>query len=327
MSRLVQFKHDFPPFLKDEQGILLYLLNDHPDFPVIQIGSRVSVVNWFVLTDLGEVDDAHAQWILQNNDQNARVWQLEQELTKERERAAQLALEQLHQQQSFLEQQQEKDQIEKDRVALEKLKIKHQTVIKNQTIGFMGVESGSGTTHAAITTAMYLSKSGFRVAYLEWSDRLALDSFMTNEPMRVHHDEFVGFHLMGIDFIKKGNLSTYLSLMNHQEYDFLVVDFGFGYLNAEKMNEFIRMTRTTFVTKGAIWDLIRLSKLLFSTTQEVHLIVNFTDDGLFKDVKQMTKTHGWICHKNEYSPNVFEQKRKEVSWLHGLVKSKKWFFK
>lgn len=196
-------------------------------------------------------------------------------------------------------------------------------------IAFAGAEENIGCTHAAYATAFYLSRKGYKTAYIE----------MGNDPVFYEgykDDKFIKEIDGGFNVDK--NLDLYVKYLNGKvdigkafsnNYNYIVIDLGCifkkdarGNLDiTDSIKEMERATIPILVGGGSKWqleNLVQASKLGYSNWK---LYINFVNKGDEKKIKQIL---GDITNKNmyftPYSPNCFIKHDEHDEFLNEIFK-------
>lgn len=188
---------------------------------------------------------------------------------------------------------------EKEVVEVEKIV----TVIKDNIIGTVvialaGVMNRSGTTHLSIMTGVFLSKSGFKTAIVEFNKsghlQAIADSYM------IYDGKSEKFTFNSIDFYF-GDIDIANILKN--KYDYILLDMGLIY--EADSRELMRANKRIITAGVKEWEIKELEKFLSDNLygNEFRFVFNFCDTNTFSYLKKELK--GFDIHRGIYRPNPF----------------------
>ncbi|MFX3643263.1 MAG: hypothetical protein ACE3L7_32225 [Candidatus Pristimantibacillus sp.] len=142
---------------------------------------------------------------------------------------------------------------------------KERIVIKNKiigtvVIGVVGVSSGIGTTHSAISLSGFLSRKGNRVALVECNRSEDFDYIeLTYEGIKDGNYSFQtsSFQIDGVDYFKSTHMQEDIVSLLSQDYNFVVLDLG-NYRDTSYFEEFLRADIQIVVGSGIEYKLRHL---------------------------------------------------------------------
>ncbi|MCW3793944.1 hypothetical protein OM416_20325 [Paenibacillus sp. LS1] len=142
---------------------------------------------------------------------------------------------------------------------------KERIVIKNKiigtvVIGVVGVISGIGTTHSAISLSGFLSRKGNRVALVECNRSEDFDYIeLTYEGIKDgnYSLQTSSFQIDGVDYFKSTHMQEDIVSLLSQDYNFVVLDLG-NYRDTSYFEEFLRADIQIVVGSGIEYKLRHL---------------------------------------------------------------------
>lgn len=151
---------------------------------------------------------------------------------------------------------------------------KERIVIKNKiigtvVIGVVGVISGIGTTHSAISLSGYLSRKGNRVALVECNRSEDFDYIeLTYEGIKDSDYSFQtnSFQIDGVDYFKSTHMQEDIVSLLSQDYNFVVLDLG-NYRETSYFEEFLRADIQIVIGSGIEYKLRHLKDFFLENEQ------------------------------------------------------------
>lgn len=195
-------------------------------------------------------------------------------------------------------------------------------------IAFAGAEENIGCTHAAYATAFYLSRKGYKTAYIEMgNDPVFYEGYREDKSAK----EIEGGYKLekSLDLYVKylnGNVEIGKALSGN--YNYIVFDLGYifkkdkrGHLDAtENFREMERATVPVLIGGGSKWQLENLVQASKSGHDNWRLYINFTSQ---EDGKEVKKAINNITNKevflSPYSPNCFRRNKEYEEFLEILL--------
>lgn len=194
---------------------------------------------------------------------------------------------------------------------------------------FAGADYNIGCTHAACSTAYYLSRQGYKTAYLE----------MCDDPVffKGYKDDSTVKEIEGGYTVEK-NLDLYVKYLNgnveygkavSNGYQYIVVDVGCifkrnkkGVLETnENIKEMERATISVLVGAGSKWQLSNIVEAAKLGHDNWKLYINFTDNdiekAIIKTISKMTNKEVYLA---PYTPNCFKKYSEQDEFLEILLK-------
>lgn len=194
---------------------------------------------------------------------------------------------------------------------------------------FAGADYNIGCTHAACSTAYYLSRQGYKTAYLE----------MCDDPVffKGYKDDSTVKEIEGGYTVEK-NLDLYVKYLNgnveygkavSNGYQYIVVDVGCifkrnkkGVLETnENIKEMERATISVLVGAGSKWQLSNIVEAAKLGHDNWKLYINFTDNdiekAIIKTISKMTNKEAYLA---PYTPNCFKKYSEQDEFLEILLK-------
>lgn len=176
--------------------------------------------------------------------------------------------------------------------------VKERVVIKNKiigtvVIGIVGVISGIGTTHSAISLSGFLARKGNRVALVECNRSEDFDYIeLTYEGLKDANFSINtnSFQIDGVEYFKSTQMQDDVISLLSQDYNFVVLDLG-NYRDTSYFEEFLRADIQIVIGSGIEYKLRHL-KDFFLENQDVensfkwNVFLPLTDNQTKNDVKK-----------------------------------------
>lgn len=219
---------------------------------------------------------------------------------------------------------------------------KERIVIKNKiigtvVIGVVGVISGIGTTHSAISLSGFLSRKGNRVALVECNRSEDFDYIeLTYEGIKDGNYSFQtsSFQIDGVDYFKSTHMQEDIVSLLSQDYNFVVLDLG-NYRDTSYFEEFLRADIQIVVGSGIEYKLRHL-KDFFLENEHVdnsfkwNVFLPLTDNQTKNDVTKdlsLEKVHAIPQHIDPFKSRkeldlIFEEVIEATSDQNLALKSK-----
>lgn len=173
---------------------------------------------------------------------------------------------------------------------------KEKVVIKNKiigtvVIGVVGVVSGIGTTHSAISLSGFLSRKGNRVALVECNQSEDFDYIeLTYEGIKDGNYSFEtsSFQIDGVDYYKSTHMQDDIISLLSQDYNFVVLDLG-NYRDTSYFEEFLRADIQIVIGSGIEYKLRHLKYFFqehehFDNSSKWNVFLPLTDNQTKSDV-------------------------------------------
>ncbi|AOZ91112.1 protein kinase domain-containing protein [Paenibacillus crassostreae] len=132
-------------------------------------------------------------------------------------------------------------------------------------IAVMGVSSGVGTTHTAISVVHYLARLFKKVAIVELDE----DSISFSRIQQIvegtsiyTNKQDLQFSVEGVDYYRQATSAKVIELLS-SGYNFIVLDMG-SYVKSDRLDEFLRADIPLLVGWGSEWKLQDLEELIKS---------------------------------------------------------------
>ncbi|MNN02002.1 hypothetical protein D3C81_1146380 [compost metagenome] len=185
------------------------------------------------------------------------------------------------------------------------------------TIGVIGLKPRSGTTHAVLALASSFTKEGYRVAAIE-----------CQQP-----DKPSDFASLAYPFTEQEGITLYPNVTTDRipallslPFDLILLDLG---SMAEErasplLSEWLRSDLQLAVLSAAPWDLrdVVQRRTEFApvlTDMRGYVLVNFADEGMFKETSKLLEPFRVSVLHEPYAPNPFEGDSK---WVEPILPGK-----